>query len=307
VDANVAWASGSNGTVLKTRDGGKSWVRITVPETANLDFRGVQAFDGVYAALMSSGEGVASTVYRNEGDGAVWKIWYINHDAKGFFDAIALPSPKRFAVLGDPVGDTFQFITADQAGGVYTHVHMPKALAGEGAFAASNTSLVFRGKRVWFATGGPSGARVFRSDDGGENWSVSNTPVRADGEGAGIFSLAFADDNTGVAVGGSFKNPKENAHNIALTADGGATWTEPPSGTPPRGYRSAVAWLPQHKLWITTGPTGSELSRNGGRNWIPFDDGSFNAIGVGPDDVCYAVGAKGRIARLVFPATPGPR
>ena len=217
VDANVAWASGSHGTVLRTRDGGKSWVRITVPETANLDFRGVQAFDGVYAALMSSGEGVASTVYRNEGDGAAWKIWYINHDAKGFFDAIALPWPKRFAVLGDPVGDTFQFITADQAGGVYTHVHMPKALAGEGAFAASNTSLVFRGKRVWFATGGPSGARVFRSDDGGENWSVSNTPMRADGEGAGIFSLAFADDNTGVAVGGSFKNPKENAHNIALT------------------------------------------------------------------------------------------
>ncbi len=305
VTRDIAWASGSSGTVLRTTDGGRTWVRVEVPETGKLDFRGVQAYDGVHAALMASGEGAQSSVYRNQQDGT-WRIWYANHDAKGFFDAIAMPGPQQVAILGDPVGGTFVFTTADQAGGVYSHVRMPKAIPGEGAFAASNTSLVLRGKRVWFGTGGPTGARVFRSEDGGETWSVAGTPVRADGEGAGIFSLAFRDDRTGIAVGGSYKNPKEAAHNVAVTSDGGNTWMEP-QGTKPRGYRSAVAWLPLEGAWITTGPTGSEISRDDGRNWTPFDDGAFNAIGVGPGDICFAVGPHGRIAKLVLPADQRPR
>ena len=303
VDSNVAWASGTSGTVLRTSDGGKSWSRIEVPQSTALDFRGVQAYDAIFAALMSSGEGVASAVYRNEGDGSQWKTWYANHDAKGFFDAIASPGPRQVSILGDPVDGAFVFITADQTGRVSTPVRMPKPLLGEGAFAASNTALVLRGKHVWFATGGPSGARVFRSDDGGENWSAANTLMRADADGAGIFSIAFRDDRIGIAVGGSYKSPKDGAHNVALTADGGVTWTEP-NGARPRGYRSAVAWLPEHRMWITVGPTGSEFSRDGGQNWISFDEGAFNAIGVGPGDSCFAVGPKGRVAKFVFPATP---
>jgi photosystem II stability/assembly factor-like uncharacterized protein len=300
VNVGVAWASGTGGTFLGTSNGGKTWQAGSVPEAATLDFRGVQAFSADAAVLMASGEGPKSAVYKTSDAGATWRLFYPNRDAKGFFDAIVLPDPRGGMVLGDPVDGVFTLFRIDQEGTVYSHVRMPPALAGEGAFAASNTSLVIRGHHVWFATGGPGAARVFRSDDGGEQWSIARTPVRSDADGAGIFSLAFSDLKNGIAVGGNYTKASEAAHNVARTADGGATWTEP-SGTKPRGYRSSVAWLPRHKIWIATGPTGSEFSRDQGQNWVAFDDGAFNAIGVGENDACWAVGPKGRVAKLEFP------
>src|SRR3546814_6819863 len=38
VDADVAWASGAKGTVLRTLDGGRHWRRIVVPGADELDF-----------------------------------------------------------------------------------------------------------------------------------------------------------------------------------------------------------------------------------------------------------------------------
>jgi len=40
-----------------------------------------------------------------------------------------------------------------------------------------------------------------------------------------------------------------------------------PSQTPPHGYRSAVAYDPNHKLWITVGPNGTDISTDDGKNW----------------------------------------
>ena len=58
IGGGVAWASGTNGTVLRTEDGGYLWQSCTVPPGAEkLDFRGIQAFDANTAIVMSSGKG----------------------------------------------------------------------------------------------------------------------------------------------------------------------------------------------------------------------------------------------------------
>jgi hypothetical protein len=107
---------------------------------------------------------------------------------------------------------------------------------------------------AWLGTGGPGAARVFRSQDG-VTWTVATTPVRNDGASSGIFSLAFSDGRHGVAVGGDYAKPVEAASNIAITADGGATWTAP-NGTRPNGFRSAVVYLASQRAWIATGNLG---------------------------------------------------
>jgi photosystem II stability/assembly factor-like uncharacterized protein len=172
-------------------------------------------------------------------------------------------------------------------------------------FAASNSCLTVMGDReVWFATGGPSAARVFHSRDGGRTWTVAATPIRNDGAGAGIFSLAFADAQHGVVVGGDYNKPADASHNIAVTSDGGRTWTEP-AGRHPSGYRSAVVYLPGRRVWIATGPSGSDASTDGGNNWAPFDSGAYNALSFLAGGEGWAVGPEGRLAE--FRAMPGRR
>jgi photosystem II stability/assembly factor-like uncharacterized protein len=298
VDSKTAWASGTGGTFLRTIDGGETWHAGSVPEAASLDFRGVEAFSARSSVLMASGEGPKSAIYKTSDGGATWRLLYPNRDAKGFFDAIAFADAGQGMILGDPVDGTFMLFRLDLAGTAQPRIPLPPALAGEGAYAASDSSLVVRGKHIWFATGGPGAARVFHSEDRGKHWKVSTTPIRNDVEGAGIFSIAFRDLKNGIAVGGNYAKPNEHAHNVALTNDGGATWTEP-TGKHPRGYRSGVAWVARDKLWIAVGPTGSEFSRDMGQTWIPFDNDAFNAIGVGADGSCLAVGPKGRIAVLL--------
>ncbi len=305
VDANIAWASGSGGTFLRTVDGGKTWTHSVVPGAETLDFRGIHAFTAERAILMSSGEGAKSTLYETEDAGHTWTLLFPNPDPKGFFDSLAFADPAHGALLGDPVSGSFAlFLTADQ-GRHWARATLPPALPGEGAFAASNSSLAIRkckhGKRceIFFATGGIGAARVFHSRDS-VHWNVIPTPLRNDAAGAGIFSVALDSKTQLVAAGGDYAKPRESAHAIALSANAAVPrpqWTEP-SGARPRGYRSSVVFLQDPGVWITTGPNGSEVSRDNSQSWTPFDDGSFNAIGGHSAQACWAVGPQGRIARL---------
>jgi len=45
VSSSIAWASGSQGTWLRTVDGGRAWQTGQVEGAADLDFRGVRGFD----------------------------------------------------------------------------------------------------------------------------------------------------------------------------------------------------------------------------------------------------------------------
>ena len=93
VGGGVAWASGTNGTVLRTEDGGYLWQTCAVPPGAeHLDFRGVQAFDANTAIVMSSGKGDLSRLYKTTDGCQTWKLVFTNPDADGFWDALRIIS-----------------------------------------------------------------------------------------------------------------------------------------------------------------------------------------------------------------------
>jgi len=292
VDTKVVWASGTGGTYLETTDGGASFRAAVVPGAEQLDFRGVHAVDPRIVYLLSSGEGDKSRIYKTTDAGKQWTLQFMNPDAKGFFDAIAFWDARHGIVLGDPVDGRFVILTTVDAGEHWVRQPGPTALPNEGAFAASNSSLTVMGDReVWFASGGPQAARVFHSKDGGMTWSVAATPIRNDSASAGIFSLAFSDAQHGVAVGGDYTKARDALHNVAVTNDGGETWTEPSAH--PSGYRSAVAYLKTLGVWIATGPSGSDISTDNGAMWRVFGTDGYNALGVG-----WAVGSKGAVAEI---------
>ena len=125
---------------------------------------------------------------------------------------------------------------------------------------------------------------------------MAETPV-AGGAAAGIFSVAFRDARRGVLLGGDFTAPTGSVDNAAWTADGGATWSKPTSN--PAGYRSGSAWVTgTHATVLAVGPTGSDVSVDGGRSWTAFDAGSFDSVECTNDGACWPLGEQGRVATL---------
>src|ERR1700722_5068558 len=294
VSQKVVWASGTKGTYLITSDGGENWKAATVQGAADMDFRAVHAFDDKTAVLLSIGSGEKSRIYKTKDAGGTWDILYTTPEPKGFFDAIAFWDASHGILLGDPVDGHFVVMTTDDGGETWKHEKTPAALPNEGAFAASNSSMFLIGlHEVWFGTGG---ARVFHSSDGGKKWSVATTPIRHDSANAGIFSIAFLNPLYGIAVGGDYSKPTDAAHNIAITEDGGKKWTAPESS--PNGFRSAITFLADRKMWIATGTSGSDVSMDKGKTWKQFDKGDYNAMSFLLSYAGWAVGPKGAIARF---------
>lgn len=286
------------GTVLLTVDGGASWRRLTVPDSEQLDFRDVHAFNDRTAYVLAIGPGEKSRIYKTSDGGAHWKLQLTNPDPTGFLDAFAFWDENDSVVFGDTVNGEFEILTTADGGVHWQRQHAPPALSTEGAFAASGTSIVTLGKNeCWFGTGGENAARVYYSADRGRTWTVATTPIRKDAASAGIFSLDFRDRKHGIAVGGEYKKPGESQHVVAITSDGGKNWREP-RGSGPGGYRSAVVFAPKRQTWIAVGPTGSDISSEEGESWRSFDREGYNALSVASDGSVWVVGAEGRIAEL---------
>lgn len=301
VNERVVWASGTGGTVLRSVDGGKTWEEKAVPDAEDLDFRDVEAFDDRTAYALSIGEGEKSRIFKTTDGGATWDLKYKNRDPRVFLDALAFWDADHGLTLGDPVDGRFVILTTSDGGKTWVPIPpegMPPALPGEGAFAASGTSLtVGEGGHAWFATGGAKVARVFRTTDRGRSWAARETPVVAGSPSSGIFSLVFHDADHGIAVGGDYREPGKTGNIFALTSDGGRTWRQP-EGRRPGGYRSAVAPVPGTggRTLVAVGPNGSDISADGGERWTSLGTTGFHAVGFAGQTAGWAVGDDGRVA-----------
>src|SRR5271166_3612993 len=160
VSLEIAWASGTHGTYLRTTDAGLTWIAAQVPDAAALDFRGVVAFSADEAFLMSAGPGDQSRIYHTADAGKHWQLQFTNTNPKGFFDSMVFWDRTHGVVLGDPIADEsgkfkFEILRTDdgQTWRAIPPSQLPSALEGEGAFAASNTCIaILPDSNVWFAT-----------------------------------------------------------------------------------------------------------------------------------------------------------
>lgn len=314
VDDNVVWVSGHRGTWGRTLDGGVTWTTGVVPGADTLQFRDVHAHSADVAWLLSAGSGELSRIYRTHDGGASWSLQWTNEEPDGFYDCLDFWSADRGAVYGDAVAGELRILRTVDGGRNWTRLAggtLPKALPGEGGFAASGTCLVtHRGGRAWVATGNAETARVLRTDDWGASWTAFDAPIPG-GEGAGLFSVSFRDSLQGVIFGGSLAPPPEPSGDaaavavtpprVAISRDGGVTWDA--GGQP--GFDGAIfggAWVPDSEppLIVAVAPTGAAWSSDGGDTWKPLDSAAYWGLGFASPANGWLVGPGGRITKVRF-------
>jgi photosystem II stability/assembly factor-like uncharacterized protein len=304
IDENTAWASGSQGTVLRTVDGGKSWQAVSVPGMGRTDFRDIEAFDAETAVVL--GIGRPAKIFRTADGGAHWEEVYSSDTPGIFLDALAFADKRAGWAVGDPIDGRFILLRTDDGGRTWLELppgRRPAALEGEGCFAASGTCLVARGPAgILLCTGGPA-ARLLRTSDGGAAWIAAALPLLSGQPSFGAFGIAFGDGGSGLAVGGDYRAESAAKGNAAISSDDGATWKAVES-RPPSGFRECAAFVPKSSpaLALAVGPSGSDYSLDGGGTWSPIPGPTgWHSLGVSPDGRCaWAVGKGGLIARLRF-------
>jgi len=304
VSATVAWAGCSGGRVFRTVNGGDTWSADSVAGAARLDFRGIKAFDANTAVITSAGpaEQGQARIYRTTDGGKHWTLTWTDSTKGVFLDGVAFWDSRHGFTFSDPVDGRLVILTTDDGGVHWSRVApagIPPVLPGEAAFAASNTQLTVQGSsNAWIASGGGAMARVFRSTDRGRSWSVAATGMPG-GASAGLFGIAFADAQNGLAVGGDYNIPKGPTDYALRTADGGVTWTRTGPGRPD-GTTQGLALVPGSSppLFIAVGARGTAFTRDFGATWVQGDTLTSWGVGFAGPGMGWVAGPRGRVAKF---------
>jgi len=225
-------------------------------DSLNLHFRAVAhtstdffmlSIDNPALLFKTGDDGSMQMVYKEEGEGV-------------FYDAMAFWNDQEGIAIGDSMNGCLSIIITRDAGQTWNKMpceNLPKAEAGEGAFAASNTNIKIIGNNTYLAT---TKGNIYHSEDKGISWKVIKTPMVQAIETEGIYSIDFYDNLNGFGIGGDYTTPDNNEANKILTHDGGKTWQLVVQNQSP-GYRSCVQYIPNRtgKELITVGFKGIDF------------------------------------------------
>ena len=300
VSDQVAWASGSGGTVIRTIDGGATWEDVSIPENEKIDFRDVEGFDANTAMVLSAG--LPALIYKTVDGGQTWDRKYFSEAEGTFYDAMDFWNDKEGIAFGDAIDGRLLILKTVDAGETWTELpydQRPQAKDGQGGFAASGTCLRVNGdSHVYIGLGGPE-ASLFYSSDKGENWAKTITPMQSGEPTQGIFSIDFKNDLEGLMVGGDYQGDSLTRINSAYTTDGGASWFPVMASLSPNGYRSGVAVYDEN-LVLAVGRESCDYYRTGDTAYTPME-GKYYAVSVSKSGKsAWASGPRGSVARLVF-------
>jgi len=293
---NIIWASGSNGTVARSINGGKSFEWFTVKGFEQRDFRDVEAFDENTALIMAVAE--PAIILKTKDGGQNWYKVFEDSTEGMFLDAMDFDK-NIGCVIGDPIAQhLFRAFSFDFGENWIRQMSMnidDTLTNGEAFFAASGTNIkIFTSKLLkkpaaFYVSGGTK-ANFF------DNGTSDSLPIVQGKETTGANSIDVFNKDNMIVVGGDFVKDKDSTGNCAFTFDGGKTWRTPQ--IPPHGYRSCVIYISLTKL-LTCGTSGVDISYDNGFTWQLISNQSFHVCQrAKTGNAVFLAGANGRIARF---------
>lgn len=230
-DSKVIWAAGSNGKIIRSINGGASWLAQSASTAENM--QGIAAWDADRAVAVG-GNGV---VVRSEDAGKTWSEVAVPKSdvANKLLNVRAYENGVAWAV-----GELGAVLRTADYGRTWTRALPEKDQAwNDIAFTGNHGVLV-----------GEFG-QVQVTDDGGTSWQAVKSGVQSS-----LMSVAMRDAANGVAVGLSGV--------ILVTHDGGRQWTTVEPQT--REHLNNVIW--DGSAWVAVGDKGVIVTGDlAGRVW----------------------------------------
>lgn len=298
VGDKIVWASGSDGMVARSSDGGKTWKWLQVKGFEKKEFRDIEAFDATRAIIMAID--TPAYLLKTVDGGETWKVVYENHTPGMFLDAMTFWNEQAGMVIGDPINGKVFVARSFDEGNTWREVpyqYLPAADSGEAFFAASGTNVRPLDRDESVMVSGGMRSSIFIRDQ------KITLPIVQGSSTAGANSVAVMDADTRkggnklVVVGGDFNKPASDSLNCFWSNNRGKTWQAPVKG--PRGYRSCVSYIGGNKL-VTCGLTGVDYSTDGGKNWVGISNTGFHTVIKAKDGkAVFFCGGNGRIGKLV--------
>lgn len=305
VDGDVVWVGGHDGVLLRSTDGGATWMKVPSPAGDSLQFRDVRGFSANRAVVLSSGSGALSRLYRTTDGGRSWTMGFLMTEEDGFLDCFDFWDEDRGFAYGDAIDEVPYILLTEDGGHTWRRPPsqaLPPAPQGEGGFAASGTCAVAGDRgRGWIATGAGGSARLLTTTDHGKSWSAEDLPI-VKGPMAGAFSIAAYDGTPVMILGGDLERDDAVVSNV-VTGDGTGGWVRATARAPLPGAVYGSTALDARTV-MAFGPQGSAYTFDGGHSWIRIPDveawaGAWSAAG----SRGWAAGTRGRI--WVISRTPG--
>ena len=288
VSDNVIWASGNKGTVVRSKNGGKTWDWLSVKGYENIDFRDIEAFDDRNAIIM----GVASPAYilKTVDGGKTWKKVYENKDSAMFLDAMYFYDEKNGVVVGDPINHK-PFVAKTVDGGLNwtpeKQSKLPEFQNGEAFFAASGSNVFMTSSSDYAYVTGGKVSRLFI------NGKANNLPLTGGSESTGANSLLF-DAGKYVVIGGDFNNPEQADSALAIVEK------KKIKSLSADGYKSSIEFG-DAEHYIACGLTGISLVNKKNYEFREISETPFHVIKKARKGTAvFAAGPNGNIARIML-------
>lgn len=279
VDDNTLWFAGSGGKYGRIINGEMQLDSIEHKGNSP-HFRSI-AYNGQFIFLLSIEDPALLFKIDPEQSLGNYELVYQESNPKVFYDSMIFFDPQNGIAMGDPTENCLSILRTKDAGLNWTKNScktLPEIAEGEAAFAASNTNIAAKGKTAWIATGGVK-ARVFKSTDLGQNWTVIDTPIVQGGKMTGIFSIDFYDEKQGIIMGGNWEDKADGEASKAVTDDGGKTWRLIAENQLP-GYISCVQYVPKGKgkKICAVSTEGIYYSDNSGSHWEKIENEGYYTL-----------------------------
>ncbi len=273
LDATHGWALDSN-NVLKTSDGGQSWVALTPAGAALNPAVNAEFLNALYAwVIVPNIQAGTVTVFRTSTGGASWQSSIIHESTAD--GALVTFINKQVGLLelspngagaGSQGIDIFQTID----GGVTWN---KIATTGDGKSGLPNggikSGLSFRDAMNGWATGEDASNTpwLYATHNGGRNWSKQALSGRSlDANAMYQLTPPVLFGNNGL-LPVSFSGASATQFVLYVTHDGGKTWTNNGQAVAPFNGSNAYA-LDTRFVWATDSQKGDFYqTRNGGQSW----------------------------------------